>query len=65
MVIVHHEDFKNNDGTYIELYAVKKDWKVHKEGDSDYDFDAWAPTAEEEDNDEEVAPRCHWSSPEW
>ena len=43
MVIVHHEDLKNDDDTYIELYAVKRYWKVHKEGDLDYFFDAQAP----------------------
>ena len=53
MLIVHHEDFKNNDDTYIELYAVKRYWKVHKEGDLDYIFDAKAPTTEEEDDDEQ------------
>ena len=53
MLIVHHEDYKNNDDTFIELYAVKRYWKVHKEGDSDYFFDAQAPTNEEEDEDEQ------------
>ena len=52
-LIVHHEDFKNDDDTYIELYVVKRYWKVHKEGDSDYVFDAQAPTTEEEDEDEQ------------
>ena len=36
MLIVHQEDFKNDDDTYIELYVVKRFWMVHKEGDSDY-----------------------------
>ena len=53
MLIVHHEDFKNDDDTYIELYPVKGYWKVHKEGDSDYFFKAQAPTTEEEDEDEQ------------
>ena len=53
MLIVHHEDFKNDDDIYIELYAVKRYWKVHNEGDSDYFFDAQAPTTEEEDEDEQ------------
>ena len=52
-LIVHHEDFKNDDDSYIELYAVKRYWKVHKEGDSDYFFDAQAPTNEQEDEDEQ------------
>ena len=33
MLVVHHEDFKIDDDTYIELYAVKRYWKGHKEGD--------------------------------
>ena len=37
----------------IFLLAVKRYWKVHKEDDSDYFFDAQAPTTEEEDNDEQ------------
>ena len=44
---------KIDDDTYIELYAVKRYWKVHKEGNPDYDFDAQAPTTEEEVNDEQ------------
>ena len=52
-LIVHHLDFKNEDDTYIELYAVKMYWKVHKEGDSDYFFYAQAPTTEEDDDDEQ------------
>ena len=52
MPVVHHEDFKIDDDTYIELYVVKRYWKVHKEGDPDYFFDAQAPTTEEEVNDE-------------
>ena len=50
---MHHEDFKIDNDTYIELYAVKRYWKVHKEGDSDYFFDAQTPTTEEEDDDEQ------------
>ena len=51
MLVVHHEDFKIDDDTYIEPYAVKRYWKVHK--DPDYFFDAQAPTTEEEVNDEQ------------
>ena len=51
-LIVHHEDFKNDNDTYIELYAVKRYWKIHKEGNSDYFFDAQAPNTEEDDEDE-------------
>ena len=53
MLIMHHDDFKTDDDTYIELYMVKRYWNVHKEGNSDYVFDAQAPTAEEEDNNEQ------------
>ena len=53
MLIVHHEDFKIDNDTYIELYAVKRYWKVHKKGNSDYFFDAHAPSTEEEDDDEQ------------
>ena len=55
-LIVHHEDFKNDDDAYIELYVVKRYWKVHKEGDFDYFYDAQAPTTEEEDEDERRLP---------
>ena len=50
---MHHEDFKNDDDTYIELYAVKRYWKVHREGDSDNFFDAQAPSNEQEDDEEQ------------
>ena len=50
---MNHKDFKNDDDSYIELYVVKRYWKVHKEGDSDYFFDAQAPTIEQEDEEEQ------------
>ena len=52
-LVVHHEDFKIDDDIYIELYALKRYWDVHKEGNLDYVFDAQAPTTEEEVNDEQ------------
>ena len=41
---------KIDDDTYIELYVY---WKVNKEGNPGYFFDAQAPTTEEEVNDEQ------------
>ena len=38
-LIVHHEEFKHADGTFIELYAIKRYWKVHQSGHPDYFFD--------------------------
>ena len=41
--MVHHDDFKTEDGDFIDLYAVKRYWKVHKGGDEDLRFNV-APT---------------------
>jgi Transposase IS4 len=38
-VMITHEDFKNEDGSFFELYAVKKHFKVTLEGDPDKFFD--------------------------
>ena len=38
-LIVTHNDFKDDDGELLELYAVKKHFKVKMEGDPDYFFD--------------------------
>ena len=38
-LIVHHDDFKNDDD-FIELHAVVKHWKVEVEGDPDLCFTA-------------------------
>ena len=64
-LVVHHEDFKNDNDTYIELYAVKWYWKLHKEGDSDYFFDAQAPTNEQEDDEEQRLLPDAIGAPEW
>ena len=32
VIVVQHEDFKMDDGIFIELYAVKCYWKVHENG---------------------------------
>jgi hypothetical protein len=39
VMIITHEDFKNEDGSFFELYAVKKHFKVTLEGDPDKFFD--------------------------
>ena len=39
VIVVHHEDFKMEEGDFIYLYAVKRYWKVHKGGDEDLRFD--------------------------
>ena len=39
VLVVHHDDFKTEDGDFIDLYAVKRYWKVHKGGDEDLRFD--------------------------
>ena len=43
VIVVHHEDFKTEEGDFIDLYAAKRYWKVHKGGDADLRFDL-APT---------------------
>ena len=43
VIVVHHEDFKTEEGDFIDLYTAKRYWKVHKGGDADLRFDV-APT---------------------
>ena len=43
VIVVQHKDFKTDDGAFIELYAVKRYWKVHENGDLELRFDV-APT---------------------
>ena len=38
-LIMTHNDFKDDDGELLELYGVKKHFKVEMEGDPDYFFD--------------------------
>ena len=39
VIVVHHDDFKTEEGDFIDLYAVKRYWKIHKGGDEDLRFD--------------------------
>ena len=48
-LVVHHEEFKHADGTFIELYALKRYWKVHQSGHPDYFFDRVQNQQENED----------------
>ena len=43
VIVVQHKDFKMDNGTFIELYAVNHYWKVHENGDPELRFDV-APT---------------------
>ena len=53
-LIVHHEEFKHADGTFIKLYAIKQYWKVHKSGHPDYFFDRVQPEQDNEDETEDT-----------
>ena len=53
-LVVHHEDFKNPDDSYIELHGVKRYWKVSQEGHPDYFFDAITTTDENANSQEET-----------
>ena len=55
-LIMTHNDFKDDDGKFFELYAVKKHFKVETEGDPDYFFDEVA-TDDNEQPVEEVLPQ--------
>ena len=46
---MHHEEFKHADGTFIELYTIKRYWKVHQSGHLDYFFDRVQNQQENED----------------
>ena len=48
-LVVHHEEFKHANGTFIELYAVKQYWKVHQSGHPDYFFNRVQNQQENED----------------
>ena len=55
-LIVTHNDFKDDNGELLELYAVKRHFKVENEGDPDYFFDAVAKD-DNEQAEEEVLPQ--------
>ena len=42
-VILHHNNYKNEDGSYIELHAAKRYCKVTQEGHTDYFFEVTIP----------------------
>ena len=54
VLVVHHEDFKNLDDSYIELHGMKRYWKVSQEGHPDYFFDAITTTDENANSQEET-----------
>ena len=37
-LVMHHEEFKHANDTVIELYTIKRYWKVHQLGHPDYFF---------------------------
>ena len=49
-LIMHHEEFKHADDTFIKLYTVKRYWKVHQSGHLDYFFDRVQNQQENEDD---------------
>ena len=55
VLVVHHEDSKNPDDSYIKLHGMKQYWKVSQEGHPDYLFDAIATTDENATSQEETS----------
>ena len=55
-LVVTHNDFKDEDGEVLELYIVKKHFKVEMEGDPDYFFDEVAKN-DNKQPEEEVLPQ--------
>ena len=55
--VVTHNDFKDDDGELLELYAVKKHFKVEMEGDPDNFFDE-VTKDDTEQPEEEVLPQA-------
>ena len=51
-----HNDFKDDDSELLELYAVKRHFKVENEGDPDYFFDGVAKD-DNEQAEKEVLPQ--------
>ena len=54
VLVVHHENFKNPDDSYIQLHGIKQYWKVSQECHPDYFFDAIATTDENANSQEET-----------
>lgn len=57
-VIVHHDDFVDDDGNCQDLWCAESHVKVHKEGDPDQFFDlhesAMSETRKEEDDSDDI-----------
>ena len=51
---VKAEEFKHADGTFIELYAIKRYWKVHQSGHPDYFSDSAQSEQVNEDETEDT-----------
>ena len=56
IIVVHHQDFKTDDGEFINLYTVKCYWKVHKGGDPDLRFDVGPTNDRSGWHDTEMGP---------
>ena len=54
-LVVTHNDFKDDDSELLELYTVKRHFKVENEGDPDYFFDG-AAKDDNEQAEKEVLP---------
>jgi hypothetical protein len=63
-VVVTHVDFKSDDESLVELYAVKSHWTVHKEGDPDLVFDGIVVPVHAQAADEEVLMPPEFNDPE-
>ena len=55
-LVVTHNDFNDDNSELLELYAVKKHFKVETEGDPDHFFDEVAKD-DNEQPEEEVLPQ--------
>ena len=53
-----------DDGTFIELYTVKRYWKVHENGDPELRFDV-APTNDGGGEQEEEQSPLPARAPQW
>ena len=53
---MHHNDFKNDDNTFIELYSVKRFWWVQQSSDPDLFFNQQAGGCNQEADEGEQIP---------
>eukprot|EP00934_Nitzschia_sp_Nitz4_P007490 Nitzschia sp. Nitz4//scaffold526_size3785//2112//3756//NITZ4_009261-RA/size3785-processed-gene-0.3-mRNA-1//1//CDS//3329553959//7480//frame0 len=56
-IVVQHDDFKTEEGEYIELHAVKRWIKISTEGPAEYFFTEGEERAEEEKAEETEVPQ--------